>query len=529
MKRLELLILILILIFAFTLRIYKITSNPPGLYWDEAALGYDAYSILKTAKDHHGQFLPLFFESFGDWKLPVYFYLLVPLVAILGLSEFAVRLPSVIFATLTILVFFMFIKELTKNRTLALLGALFLSVSPWHIQFTRAAFEASVGLFFLLLGIYLGARALNNLKSQNFFVPFVFLALSMYTYHAYRIFTPLLIVSVVIVYSDQIRNSVKKLVYPAILFLILITPLIIFSFSPHGRERAAATSAFSEKEFRQEELDYNQKSLKPLRFLSGYLYQPPIYYLYLASTNYLDHFSPIFLFFNGDSQGRHSQIDMGQIYGIDAVFLAASLFAVKKLKKSTLKLIVFWLLIAVIPTVFVVPVPHALRTLQIAIPLTFFLTLGFYQIFTNKKLFSVQIILAVVFLYSFASYLHLLFIHYPKKFALDWQDGYRVMVEEVKKYQDNFDKIYITNVNSVPYIYLLFYLQYDPTKFIAEKGNQESFDKYIFVSRDANIYNEGKILYVAPTWEKVDGNLLSTVVDNAKRPVFSLWEVGGKD
>src|SRR3989337_2813666 len=113
-------ILLTIIFLAAILRFYKLGINPPGLYWDEAVFGYDAYSILKTGKDHHGVVLPLFFESFGDWKLPVYHHLLVPSIAVFGLNEFAVRFPSAFFGSLTIIVFFFIVKKLTKNIRLSL-------------------------------------------------------------------------------------------------------------------------------------------------------------------------------------------------------------------------------------------------------------------------------------------------------------------------------------------------------------------------------------------------------------------------
>ena len=48
-----------ILILALLLRVLRLDQLPPSLYWEEVAIGYDAYSILKTAKDHHGNFLPV--------------------------------------------------------------------------------------------------------------------------------------------------------------------------------------------------------------------------------------------------------------------------------------------------------------------------------------------------------------------------------------------------------------------------------------------------------------------------------------
>src|SRR3989344_8867341 len=114
-KRMQLLILLAIISLAVVLRFYKLGQNPPGLYWDETVFGYDAYSLLKTGKDHHGVTLPLFFESFGDWKLPVYHYLLVPSIAVFGLNEFAVRSPSAFLGTLTVPLLYFLVKKLFSN------------------------------------------------------------------------------------------------------------------------------------------------------------------------------------------------------------------------------------------------------------------------------------------------------------------------------------------------------------------------------------------------------------------------------
>src|SRR3990167_2972888 len=93
---------IAILFLCLTLRFYKITQVPASLNWDENSNAYNAYSILKTAKDEYGNFLPLVNRSFDDYKPPLYMYLNVPTVAAFGLTPFAARLPSAIFGTLCI-------------------------------------------------------------------------------------------------------------------------------------------------------------------------------------------------------------------------------------------------------------------------------------------------------------------------------------------------------------------------------------------------------------------------------------------
>jgi len=46
-------LLVLILVLGFSLRLIGLSSRPLGFTWDEAALGYNAYSLLLTGKDEH--------------------------------------------------------------------------------------------------------------------------------------------------------------------------------------------------------------------------------------------------------------------------------------------------------------------------------------------------------------------------------------------------------------------------------------------------------------------------------------------
>ena len=525
MKINQLAILIFVFILAAVLRFYKLDINPPGLYWDEAAFGYDAYSILKTAKDHHGHFLPLLLESFGDWKLPGYHYLLVPSIAIFGLNEFAVRFPSAALGSLSVVIFFFLVKKIFNNYNVALLASLFLAISPWHIQFSRGGFESTAGLFFVLSGVYLFILAKERKRTLIFTFAFLLLILSMYTYHAYRIFTPLLIVSLLVIFRRQLNP--KKLIIPSLIAILLLIPLISITTREEGRARATSQSAFRKEEAESTRIDYDQKSKKPLRFLSKYLNQP-VYFSYLAFNGYLSHFSPTFLFFKGDQTGRHSQVDMGQIYAFEAILILVAIFSVKNLNPKLLKLMVAWFIISPIPAMIVTPTPHAYRTLQMAPALAFFSGIGAYYLFFQKRFLLLKLLFLAIILYSFITYLHLLFVHYPKKFAADWQDGYREMVYQIRKYQNQFDLVYVTNINQVPYIYLLFYQKYDPQKFIDLRGTRDSFDKYHFIDDEVDVYNKGRILYVAPSWKKVDGKWLSAVNDSAGRHIYSLWEINGQ-
>src|ERR1035437_524898 len=95
------LILFFILLIAFTLRFYRLSEIPMGLDNDETAIGYNAYSIEQTGRDEYGTFMPLYFRSFDDYKLPVYIYMTAISEKVFGVNEFAVRFSSMFFGVIT--------------------------------------------------------------------------------------------------------------------------------------------------------------------------------------------------------------------------------------------------------------------------------------------------------------------------------------------------------------------------------------------------------------------------------------------
>lgn len=149
------LLIIIIFFIALFLRTYALSSIPVGLHGDEVSIGYNAYSLLKTARDQDGNFLPLSFDQFGNFRAPGYQYIAVPFIALLDLNALSVRLPAAIFGSLTILVFYLFLVELFRNKNIALIGSFLLAILPWHINISRGTSEAVISSFFVLLGIYI--------------------------------------------------------------------------------------------------------------------------------------------------------------------------------------------------------------------------------------------------------------------------------------------------------------------------------------------------------------------------------------
>jgi 4-amino-4-deoxy-L-arabinose transferase-like glycosyltransferase len=113
LKSKQILFLVFFLSLNLFLRTYQLSQFPYGFHRDEASVGYNAYSILKTGRDEWGQALPLFFKAFGDWPPALILYTTIPSIALFGLNEFSTRLPLAILSTLNLLVIYKILKNLT--------------------------------------------------------------------------------------------------------------------------------------------------------------------------------------------------------------------------------------------------------------------------------------------------------------------------------------------------------------------------------------------------------------------------------
>ncbi|MGH7245753.1 MAG: glycosyltransferase family 39 protein, partial [Candidatus Levyibacteriota bacterium] len=199
-----------IVLLATVLRLWQLGSVPLSPDWDEAALGYNAYSILHTGRDEFGKFLPVVLRSFDDYKPALYAYLAIPTVFVFGLTVFAVRLPSALFGILTVFATFFLIQELFKNNKIALLTTFFLAISPWHIQFSRVAFEANVGVAFNVFAILIFLKSFKRPWLLPLFG--VLMALNLYVYQSEKVFTPLLFLLLVGVFYKKLLLFPKKII-----------------------------------------------------------------------------------------------------------------------------------------------------------------------------------------------------------------------------------------------------------------------------------------------------------------------------
>ena len=477
-----------IILLAFFLRFYKLSQIPSSLDWDEASNAYNAYSILKTARDQYGSFLPVTNRSFDDYKPPLYMYLNVPTIAIFGLTPLAARLPSAIFGFLTIPLVYFLTKKLFRDRNIALLAMFLLAISPWHIQFSRVGFEANVGLFMATSAI---CTFLYGIKNKKLLIlSGILIGASFYSYHTERIFVPLIFIVILALWRKEIFSLSKKYLLSFVIIAVAVAlPLIIFIPPQVILQRFETTTSGSKLENVEKSIRYiNQDGNTGVAKI---IHNRRIIIAETYIANYLSHFDFNFLFTKGDDNFRHHVEGIGMLYLFELPLVFYGAYCLIRGKTKAGAFIIFWLLLAPIAASPASPAPHAVRSLPEVIPLEIISAYGLYKLAT-KKLFAQKFILPVFYIWiaaSFLIYQENYWIQYPDKFASFWQFGYKEAVQESAKIKNQYQKINVDRSLEQAYIFWLFTTKYDPKSY-QTTGSRNHFDKYYFEAKPPTQANE---------------------------------------
>jgi len=458
-------LLMFVLIIAFFLRTYKLSSIPPHLTPDEAALGYNAYSILKTGRDEYGVFFPMIFKSFGDYKPGLYVYATAPFIYLFGLNEFAVRIASALSGVVAVLMIYLISRFLFKNKSLALFSALFLSVMPWHIHFSRGAWEANFALTLSLVGLFFLFKSLQ----KNYYLLFAaaLFGFSLLAYQGAKLNVLIILFIFLITNYKLVLKIDKKYLFSSFLIGLIIVLPIIKSFFDGRTGRLVVFSIFSYP--------------RPESYLNNFLSQSGIqknsffyYIFYSENLNFLrgllgrffNHFSGRFLFFDGDWQNpRHSSPYYGMLLSTSFPIFIVGLIDLFKEKINKGKLfIAMWLLLSPLPAILSRDSVHAIRSLPLVVPLSFVLAFGTLFIIQKLK-FIGKIIVVVIISTGLLMFLENYFIQMPVINAKYWEYGYKQIVQTITPIQNNYENIYVQQSYSQPYIYFLFYQKYSPEKY----------------------------------------------------------------
>ena len=493
-------IVLLIFIIAIFLRFYQLSSVPPSLNWDEAALGYNAYSILQTGKDEYGSVLPLVFKSFGDFKPGIYVYLTVPFVAVFGLNEFSTRTASSLFGALTVLAIYFLVLELFSRKRLAIISALFLAISPWHLLLSRPAYESIVAVFFNVCAILFFLKFIKKSSILFFLLSSLSFLISIYTYQVSKLFVPLIVFGLIGFWFKEVKNLINlKIISVAIVAILLSSPLYLGTLFGGQGGRLEVFSALS---YPQTQEEINNLAIEDQTKSDSTMFQlwhnQPYYLARIVLYHYLNHFSSNFLFFSQDSQNSRTAItDNGMMYLFDILFLTFGVYVfVKYYSKKPGFFTFFWLLISPISAAITRDLIAPIRAANLIIPLVIFSSFGAdYLIDKLKTLAKVGILIGTILIFfmiwNFWFLADSYFVHNPELGSRDWLYGHKEAVKIIESYKNQADRIIFTTNYNEPYIFNLFYSKYPPENFQKQAklemirgqfdvGEVPGFDKYVF-------------------------------------------------
>ncbi len=503
-----------ILLVSAIVRMWGLDQVPAGLFCDEAGNGYNAFSLLKSGRDEEGHFLPLYIWSFGvSYKNPIFIYSAIPIVGLFGLSEVSIRLTAALWGVLGV-ASVMWLGTVLLGRRGGLWSGVFLALSPWHLHFSRMAFE-----LIALLPLFAGGFAcfLVGVRGRaRWLVPAALLfTLSLYAYAPAKMFVPLFLLGAGVLYRRPLLAAGRWTWFAAEAAIVSGIPLLVFDYLHRDR----SGQYFAETTILRASRSVSENAA-------------------MVFSQWKTFYSPDFLLFHGDPLIRHSVPGVGQIFFVMAPLVAiGSLWALWP-RRPEGKLLLWWLLLFPLAPSLMNEVPTASRGF-IGVGVMCLLAAAGAVCFDRvvvgdgrrswRKLLAdgLMCVFAAATIFEAARYGYRYVTVYPSAAASSFQYGYRGAIEAMEPYRADFDKLLLTTSDgNQPQIFPLFYNRVPPEKWL------EAFDPgYVVVDpADFDRYDPGQERVLAALRE-VDLRLFDEVevrdrvYDPSGRQVFVIAEI----
>ncbi|OGE28525.1 hypothetical protein A2867_05085 [Candidatus Daviesbacteria bacterium RIFCSPHIGHO2_01_FULL_40_11] len=499
-----------IVIVGFLLRVLFINSSPPALYGDELTITLDVYSIVKTGHDQLGNFLPLTFHMSAG-RPAGYVYGSIPLVAIFGPTAIGVRALSILSGIGIITLLYLLGRKLFSEK-IGLLAAVIGAVSPWEISLSRGGFETHFALFLALLGTYLFVLARQ--KPLLYIFSALSFGLTLHTYLTYKV-AILLFLPLLLWYQNGFKELVGKdkkyFLAGTIVFVILVGLSFSQTFLAGSENRFFNINIFSQSSIKdtiEQKINFERQITKLPQPLARFFYNKPVEYTKVFIENYSQNFSIDFLVLHGDRNPRHNMATVGEIYFVELVLIFIGLATFWYRQRRTIIFLVFWLLLAPIPTA-IVDTPHALRSAFMLPSLIFLSAAGLVTVLNYRNKLLPMLVL-LFFIIQFTFFIQKLYFLAPKEYSNFWSYPAKLASEMAANNKDRYDWVILSDrIDNIEFAYPT-YAKIDPDIIISQNKkrtllNSSEFKKfdnvyigYIPESQIENFINllEGSVLYV---------------------------------
>lgn len=429
------------------------------MYGDELTMVYDTYSILKTGKDATGQPFPLTFKM-GAGRPAGYIYASVPFVYLFGPTEWGIRSLSIL-SSLGIIVLMYFLGKKLFNEKVGFIASFVASVSLWDVYLARGGFEAHFALFLALLGIT------SFLYGK--YVPWAIAwGLAIFTYPTFKLTLPLMFI--ILICFSGIKTVIKNKI-----FIISLIILAIFGgfavkeiFKGVSEQRFININIFSDTNLRQQviQLVNEERTISTLPvYLKPIFYNKPLQYFRILLDNYSENLSAKFLYIRGDGNPRHNPGEWGMLYLIEMPLLFIGIVSLWKKERKTLALIITWILITPLATMFLNDA-HGLRN---ALMLPAFILLTSYALFNLPK--KLALLSGVLMFIQLVFVLQRIYFLAPNKFATFWSaEAKKASLLAINgKNNGKTITLSVKKIDNIEYAYEV-YAKIDPNLVIAQYG-----------------------------------------------------------
>lgn len=450
-------------------RLFAIGRFPNALNVDEASSGYDAFSLMKWGVDRAGNPYPVYLYAWGSGQSVLYSYLMIPVIAVTGLTEYGIRLPMAITGAISLYVFYYLIKNIFDNKKYGIIATAFFAICPWHIMKSRWGMECNIFPDLILLASLLLVLGLKKEKTGLQVLAFVVLAISSYSYGTSYLFLPVFVLGTLgyLIYKKELTIK-KSIIYLLVMFVLCI-PIIVYIFiNTFGLEQITIGKVTIPKLLVNR---YDEVST----VFSGNIFENCV-------NNLLETLRILIL--QNDKLEWNAIPQYGLFYLISIVFFVIGLRAcIKKYKENNFNQIMnIWMISAIVLCAFCVA--NINRINIIMIPCVYYIVVGLFEFLTKYKKLTVCVVViyAVLFIEFMYSYVNK---DYNKYYT--FTSGVEDVVDYCKSL--DVDNIYCKYSFKEPFMYFMFYGQEDVREYLDtveyfEEGrtfdNVRSFGKYKF-------------------------------------------------
>lgn len=416
-------------------------SSPPGLWADEASIGYNAWTIAHFGVDEHLTRWPVFFQSFGDYKSAPYIYMLAPLTRLFPLTPTLVRVPAALSGIAICMVFGITAWRLTSSRWVGLVTFLIAAFTPWVVMQGRVGFEVVVLVLLTAIAVLGVVRLTEEPSARWAIVVGVALAVSPFAYATGRLAAVLfgIVVCLVLGARRRLRPALLWIVPPVAL---AYAGLALWAHANPG----ALTARYSYLGIFSDSPSLVTASRRGIR-------------------NYVSYFGVSFLARRGDPNLRHNTGSAGMLFwGMLPALLVGTVLCLKRWRQPVAQIMLLGLLAAPVPAALTREgTPHALRSATMLPFLFAIAAVGWKQLIRLSVARNALIaVVAVILVVQATVWTVDLYRSYPQR-ALAWFGGGQPEAITFANDVPGRGRIFLSyNLGDFGYTYALFSLRPDP-------------------------------------------------------------------